>query len=77
MTDKPENPQAFPLHESEFNNNHEGMTLRDWFAGQVVNGIIQNDRTLESMEGATPSKVANWSYSIADAMLAERSKRDD
>lgn len=46
-----------------------GMSLRDWFAGQVLAGI---------MSARSYTDVAEWvparAYEIADAMLAERSK---
>lgn len=40
--------------------------LRDWFAGQCLNGLI----ALES--DAEPSGIAHDAYLYADAMLAER-----
>jgi hypothetical protein len=46
---------------------HErGMTLRDWFAGQALIGLLTT-RPADEI-------VAKWAYSYADAMLAERSK---
>ena len=44
----------------------DGMTLRDWFAGQVLAGI--------STSYADQQDEAAWAYSVADAMLAERAK---
>jgi hypothetical protein len=48
-----------------------GMSLRDWFAGMAMQGgiIVCNEERDYSEE----SKVA---YKQADAMLAEREKRD-
>lgn len=43
-----------------------GMTLRDWFAGQALAGIL--DRTY----GIPVSIIAERSYQMADAMLAAR-----
>ena len=54
---------AFPVP-AEFND--EGMTLRDWFAGQVLAGI--------STSYTDQQDEAEWTYSVADAMLAERAK---
>jgi hypothetical protein len=42
-----------------------GMTLRDWFAGQVLRSACEDNG---------PSNAAVLSYQYADAMLAERSK---
>jgi len=40
------------------------MTLRDWFAGQAISQSLLNE------DGA------KYAYAIADAMLAERAKRE-
>lgn len=49
-----------------------GMTLRDWFAGQaiVAAGVqsFDNDATVEQ----NARVAANWAYCIADAMLEAR-----
>ena len=45
----------------------EGMSLRDYFAGQALAVCIRND--FESSE-----ELARWAYNIADAMLAERER---
>jgi len=39
-----------------------GMTLRDYFAGQVIAGDV----------GGSPSQQAKWAYEVADAMLKAR-----
>lgn len=52
---------AFPIPEQHCN---EGMTLRDYFAGQVI--------TSETGE-VKPKDAAEWAYRVADAMLKERS----
>ncbi len=48
--------------------NFEGMTLRDWFAGMALQGIMS---TPAKYGGNRPSYDA---YQIADAMIAERDK---
>lgn len=50
----------------------QGMTLRDWFAGQALAGLARDtsgDVTFQSLKQA-----AEEAYFYADAMLAERSK---
>lgn len=44
------------------------MTLRDWFAGQAVAGLLANT----SIERGAALEVADWAYAVADAMLAVR-----
>lgn len=74
---KPDNPEAFPRGgytvedaEGVMYTEHakEGMSLRDWFAGQALIGIGAAAYSL------TPADAANLSYKVADAMLAEREK---
>ena len=44
----------------------EGMTLRDWFAGKAMQGL---------MDAAMPMpEIAQAAYQMADAMLKERDK---
>lgn len=62
-----ENPPAFPVVcENGLGHVSEGMSLRDWFAGQA----ISNPKFLE----LKPEAAAAYAYWYADAMLAERSK---
>ena len=44
---------------------HEGMTLRDWFAGQALAGMLIG-------EWLSDKGVATLAYEYADAMLAAR-----
>jgi hypothetical protein len=43
----------------------EGMSLRDWFAGQALGGMIAGDYS-------SISNMAHYAYVIADAMLKAR-----
>jgi hypothetical protein len=45
------------------------VTLRDYFAGQALIGIMQSWGVTEGREGNV-----EWAYKYADAMLAERMK---
>ena len=48
-------------------NPSSGMTLRDWFAGQALAGLMQ--------DGWANSAVAKQAWGAADAMLAAREGR--
>jgi hypothetical protein len=48
------------------------MTLRDWFAGQALMGIV-TAYALGKGDWLLPDMVYQ-AYEVADAMLAERSK---
>jgi len=48
-----------------------GMTLRDHFAGQALAGFAASPHAIKGWDN---EKVARGSYSVADAMLAERAK---
>lgn len=64
---------AFPIKSEK--PEWEGMTLRDWFAGQALAGLLvmgPNDEHF--LHGAGPKSAAGWAYSFADAMLEARGK---
>lgn len=46
-----------------------GMTLRDWFAGQAIGGLLMAER-----QGRHVVDLVRHAYQAADAMLAEREK---
>lgn len=67
---------AFPLNSYVLPNGQvstelPGMTLRDWFAGQALGGIIV--ATAANL-GVTCEDLADEAYQHADAMIAEREK---
>lgn len=66
----PENPKAFPVDCSNQFPHQEGMTLRDYFAGQAISGI----KSCNEFWNITPTCAAHDAYATADAMLAEREK---
>jgi len=75
----PENPPAFPVAvPTGFQFAHDGMTLRDWFAGQVVVEAFAHARAnvdKGSAIGVLPEEwAAQIAYSIADALLLARSQ---
>ena len=72
MTD---NPSAFPTHpDGQGHPLFTGMTLRDYFAGQALAGVLANQEST-SLDG-TPEEFAADAYSFADAMLAERARTE-
>lgn len=64
---KPDGGSAFPTSASPFANC--GMSLRDWFAGQALAGILADHEY-----NPAPDVIAEDAYDIADAMIARRSK---
>jgi tetratricopeptide (TPR) repeat protein len=49
---------------------YQGMSLRDYFAGQALAGLVTK------YGYASPwADAVNWSYSLSDAMLAQRRKQ--
>ncbi len=64
MTD---NPNAFPADETANQNDTMGMTLRDYFAGQALVGIITS-----GPHDCTAREEALDAYAYADFMLEAR-----
>jgi hypothetical protein len=48
----------------------EGMSLRDWFAGQALAGLIAQSGGTAT--GSDKAVGASWAYRMADAMLKVR-----
>jgi hypothetical protein len=62
---------AFPSVGEGFGNpsySAPGMTLRDWFAGQVLAGLCADP----DMGSNTADAIAGSAYSLADEMLKAR-----
>ncbi|MXO67760.1 hypothetical protein GRI72_02795 [Altererythrobacter marinus] len=72
-----DNPPAFPcVHDKHL---QEGMTLRDWFAGQAltVTAKIPHQHGMSIVQVGSPmhpEKAASAAYRFADALLSEREK---
>jgi hypothetical protein len=49
----------------------EGMTLRDWFAGQALAARLVKDDP-PAIGAMTPEALAKWAYSVAQAMVVHR-----
>lgn len=60
---------AFPIEFNSMDYNR-GMSLRDWFAGQALAGLLADPEM-----NADPHPTARCAYNYADAMLAARKAR--
>ena len=52
----------------------EGMSLRDYFAGQVLAGVFSAMANPQMRTPPQPRETARDAYAFADAMLAQRAK---
>jgi hypothetical protein len=62
------NTPAFPVLTDEVS--HMGMTLRDYFAGKVLQGLM----SCGDAGSGDDQYIASTAYMMADAMLKERAK---
>ena len=74
MSEKPQNPPAFPAKHFDLCADEHGMTLRDWFAGQAFAALISAPPGQFTIKNA--ADAARIAYEGADAMLTERAKRE-
>lgn len=74
---KPENPTLFENQTDGFWNTD--VTLLDLFAAKapVPDGLFASMVKLSTDEKDLASHVAEWKYSVAIAMLAERARREE
>jgi hypothetical protein len=66
---------AFPVHPNMDNAELQGMSLRDWFAGQALAGICSLSDEMGNAQW-TWQAAATSAYSMADAMLATRERKE-
>ena len=71
MTDDPYGGPAFPCAENVLPAD-SGMTLRDWFAGQALVGLLQGIRAHPDTGIPSPETFAWDAYQLADFMLEAR-----
>lgn len=69
MTAKYDAGPAFPFSvPRDFTAAHEGMSLRDWFAGMAIVGTVNHP------EASHFEEAAKQAYEMADALIKERYK---
>jgi hypothetical protein len=61
---------AFPNIGYTIDKNYNGMTLRDWFAGQALAGLLT--QSVDAAEPEFPLIFASAAYEVADAMIKAR-----
>lgn len=74
-----DNPSAFPVNSANLGGPgayepDPGMTLRDWFAGQALVGLMSHPNAENSPLFGEATHFAVDAYMAADAMLTERTK---
>ncbi len=80
MTKKPDGGAAYPLPSDASADGRRGMTLRDYFAGQALQGFLAGPMAtalekVASRRGIDVDELASKAaYEYADAMLKEREK---
>lgn len=74
-----DNPPAFPTDgRIQHGTAYDGMSLRDWFAGQAIGAIVaatsagQHHPIFPGEETRIVDAMARDAYQIADAMLSAR-----
>ena len=78
MTQQDNGGAAFPACNEANLDGTMGMTLRDWFAGQALTGIVGVNYdwfTSRTETGSRTHEAAAFAYSLADALLAAKSAK--
>ena len=70
MAKREDGGAAFPVNDGPKYDQHLGMSLRDYFAGQVANECL----ALGARAKASVMEIAEAAYEYADAMIAAREK---
>lgn len=68
-----ETPSAFPIPNDRYSHT-PGMTLRDWYKGQALVGILANPVSFGPIMQGDPNVIAAACCTFADALLAARQK---
>jgi hypothetical protein len=75
MSNPHENPPAFPIQATETDPAREGMTLRDYFAGQAMAGMCGTLNKDVAVRDGQVQLLAFFAYELADAMLKARGRK--
>jgi hypothetical protein len=67
--------KAYPYN-PQFNQEHNGMDLRDYFASQALAGGLEQgvENDMQTNWWHSPERIAQRAYEIADAMMEAREK---
>lgn len=76
MSDKPAFPHALAFQDGGFEIS-PGMTLRDYFAAKAMAVWLADGLRLSGLTSEDDIIISELAYSMADAMLAERVKREE
>lgn len=87
MNTQPDNPPAFPVASASFTadgslysaRSTPGMTIREWYAGQIIAGLCANPSVFASngmtgwgLVNCNEKELAGYAVCLADAMLRAR-----
>ena len=82
MNDTPNGGPAFPCvlsrvvrsatKSATVQDEHPGLSARDWFAGQALAGILTTASEMTAAARNDVRRIAQDCYTMADAMLAAR-----
>ena len=62
--------KAFPSHGTMGDVTHEGMTLRQWYAGMALNSLQEDYFRRYGYDGDGYKLLANEAFLMADAMIS-------
>jgi len=68
---------AFPYQPGDWAVDNTGMTLRDWFAGKAMQGLLSNQSLIDTIDKSNCMWISDWAYKQADSMIAQREKEAD
>lgn len=69
------NPEYETVYPYQAGDEQRGMSIRDYFAANAMNGLLIGMRLDDCIQtGAHSPSISKAAYTIADAMLAERRK---